>query len=438
MATGGLTVKIKADASSFNAGMSQVRGAVSGISSIAGTAAKSVAALGAAFVGAGAAVAGITYKLIKWGEGADTADARTLQVIKSMGVFGRSATQVSNRLNELADSTALQAGVSGDTVQEVQALVATFKPLLETAGEAGGMFDRVVQAAIDMSAALGIDAKSAALQLSKALSDPINQMTALSRTGAILKKDAEALKEEFAKTGDESKLVATLMELVERQVSGAANATANGTERVAEALGQMRDELGRPFAQAFGEIADQIAADTPRIKAAIEEMAPQIHAGAKTAFAFIKEAFMGSGDELAQVGIAVGKLIGSSITAGIKASLRAAGAGVLGIFDVLMNDPLLAKVKATGPSNLGGQSISATGQLLGQDLIAALDQFKQDLPRMAVGANEGQAFRLAQPGEQSIFRDSLGRMVILLESANTRLNSIDQKTSIAPNFPQSP
>lgn len=430
----GLTVKIRADASNFQRGITSVRGSIGALSAPIGALTTATTALAAGMAAAGAAAVGITYKLIKWGEGALAADRRTMQIVKSMDVFGSRSTNVAKRLEEVADATALATGTGGDMVQQVQSVVATFKPLLETAGKAGGLFDRVVEASINMSAALGIDAKSAATQLSKALSDPVNQMSALSRTGAILRKEVDQLKEAFAEHGDEARLVSELLSNVERQVGGAARATATGTSQIGEAISQVRDELAKPIAVAFEEIADQIAGDTPRIKAAVEGMAPQIYAGAKTAFGFIREAFLGSPDELVQVGMAVGKLLTSGVITGIKAG---ASGIVLSLIEAI--NPALNKIGA-GLSEADLQTMrEGRSFAIRQDLTTAMQQASLDLPSMSMAQPAaGQTFRLANEGEQSVFRDNLGRMVVLLETANQRLTNIDQKTSSPPNFPQSP
>ncbi len=51
---------------------------------------------------------------------------------------------------------------------------------------AGDVFDRAQQSALDLSARLGQDLQSSAIQVGKALNDPVKGVTALQRVGFLI------------------------------------------------------------------------------------------------------------------------------------------------------------------------------------------------------------------------------------------------------------
>lgn len=132
---------------------------------------------------AGAAAVAFAAKAVLVGEQADTANKRIEQINKSMGLFGDSTSQVTGRLIEYAEATARATGVDTNAIKATQAKLLTFKELAATANQVGGEFDRATKAAIDLAAAGFGSAEQNAVQLGKALNDPIKGLTSLSRSG---------------------------------------------------------------------------------------------------------------------------------------------------------------------------------------------------------------------------------------------------------------
>jgi hypothetical protein len=136
-----------------------------------------------ALAAAGAAAVAFAAKAIQAGEAASTANARIAQINESMGLFGASTDEVTNRLISYAEATARATGIDTNAIKATQAKLLTFKELAASAGELGGEFDRATQAAIDLGAAGFGTAEMNAVALGKALNDPIKGITALSRSG---------------------------------------------------------------------------------------------------------------------------------------------------------------------------------------------------------------------------------------------------------------
>ncbi|MCX8494786.1 MAG: hypothetical protein ORN51_01205 [Akkermansiaceae bacterium] len=240
------------------AGMSS--GASKGFASM-GSAMKSVATgtavVAAAVAAAGAAVGALTYKLILSGEAANSADARVRNIAKSMGLFGDQSDSVAERLNNLADKIELQTGMDGNSIQLAQAKLLTFKELANTADKVGGNFDRATQAAVDLAAAGFGAAEQNAVQLGKALNDPVNGLMALRRSGISFTEEEKAKIKTLAESNRMHEAQALVLSAIETQVGGSAKATAAASVQIKAALNQGFEEIGKPLAEALASITPQ-------------------------------------------------------------------------------------------------------------------------------------------------------------------------------------
>ena len=194
------------------------------------------AALGALAVAAKGAVAA--------GEAAATANARIAQINESMGLFGETTDEVNKRLIDYANATARATGVDQNSIKATQAKLLTFKELAQTADEVGGAFDRATAAAVDMAAAGFGDAETNAVQLGKALNDPIKGITALAKSGVTF---TEQEKEKIKTLVESNKMLEAqdmVLKAIETQVGGTALATANDSDKMKVAFSQVSESIG--------------------------------------------------------------------------------------------------------------------------------------------------------------------------------------------------
>jgi hypothetical protein len=166
------------------------------------------------------AVAVMAKSTIAAGEAAATSNARIAQINESMGLFGESTAIVNKRVIEYANATARATGVDQNQIKLAQAKLLTFGQLAKSADEAGGAFDRATKAAIDMGAAGFGDAASNAVQLGKALQDPIKGITALAKSGVTF---TEQEKEKIQTLVESNKMLEAqdmVLKAIETQVGG--------------------------------------------------------------------------------------------------------------------------------------------------------------------------------------------------------------------------
>jgi len=119
--------------------------------------------------------------------------AQTNAVIKSTGgVAGETTDSVLKLATALSDTTRF----SKDQVISAQNMLLTFRNIGQST------FPDATKAVLDMSQALGQDTKSSAIQLGKALDDPVRGITALRRVGIQFSDAQETVIKKMAQTGN--------------------------------------------------------------------------------------------------------------------------------------------------------------------------------------------------------------------------------------------
>ena len=215
------------------------------------------AAVGFAAASAGAAAVGFAAtKLVQGAEFAKQADDRLAAVAKSMNLFGAETAVVTDRLQKLADAQEFELGVTAETIKATQAKLMTFKNIGQEADVVGGAFDRATTAAIDLSAAGFGAAETNAVQLGKALQDPIKGITALARSGVTFTDQEKEKIATLVRSGEMLAAQDTLLKAIETQVGGTAAATATSTFKISAAFGHVSDEIGTLLLPAFEGFAN--------------------------------------------------------------------------------------------------------------------------------------------------------------------------------------
>lgn len=208
---------------------------------------KTAFALKKAFVPATAALGGLAVagaKMVAAGEQAATANARIEQIATSMGLFGDQTGKVTDRLVKLANEQARLTGVNQNTIKESQALLLTFKDIASSADEVGGAFDRATQLTLDMASAGFGSVTDNAKQLGKALNDPIAGLTALRRSGIQFTEAQQDQIRTLVESGRVLEAQTMILEEIENQVGGTAEATANSTDKMKVAFSQASESIG--------------------------------------------------------------------------------------------------------------------------------------------------------------------------------------------------
>lgn len=172
-----IEVQIVGDASSLHRALGSVQTRTSKFGKVLGTSfrAGSVAATG------GLVALGFAAKdLFDDFSDGQKATAQTRAVLKSTG---GAANVTSKHVQNLATTIQGYSGIQDDAVQGGENMLLTFKNIRNEAGKGNKVFDQSTRILADMSQATGQDMTKSAIQLGKALNDPIKGITSLSRVG---------------------------------------------------------------------------------------------------------------------------------------------------------------------------------------------------------------------------------------------------------------
>jgi hypothetical protein len=120
--------------------------------------------------------------------------------------------------------------------------------LLTFTNIAGEQFLRTQTAAADLATKLDGDLKSASIQLGKALNDPVANLSALSRSGIQFSEDQKKVINSLAKTGRLAEAQTLILDELEKQYGGTAEAAAaagmGGLTQLKNTMGDIMEEFG--------------------------------------------------------------------------------------------------------------------------------------------------------------------------------------------------
>jgi len=290
--------------------------------------------------------------------------------------------------------------VDDETIQSAENLLLTFTKVRNEVGKGNDVFNQATRTVVDMSVALGQDTKTSALQLGKALNDPIKGVGALQRVGVSFTK---AQKEQIKALVDSGKTMeAQKIILRELQTEFGGSAEAAG-KTFPGAMAKLKTSVGN-VAEAFGsgllppltKVANTLSqklAD-PKVQKRIDEIGTAIGEKLGSAITKISDWVATHGDDLKQVWQSFS---GAIVTASTASKVLVGGLKELS--KIVPSDKLIAalaiiygasKVKKVGSVLTGGGGGGAGG--------AAAKGVKSTLIGQAVAVTAG--FGLAKAADE--------------------------------------
>jgi hypothetical protein len=204
-----------------------------------------VVAAGAA--GLGALVATFKIGIDEFSEAAKVG-AQTEAVIKSTG---GAAKVTSKHVEDLAGALSAKTGMDDEAIQSGENLLLTFTDIRNETGKGNKIFDRATKTMLDMSAALGQDTKQSAIQLGKALQDPIKGVGALRRVGVNFTDAQKEQIEALVKSGDKMGAQKKILEELNKEFGGSAEAAGKTVPGQMKILRNSFDELAGEIVKVF-------------------------------------------------------------------------------------------------------------------------------------------------------------------------------------------
>jgi phage-related protein len=155
------------------------------------------------------------------------ASAGTAQLAAGIKSTGNAAGVSVDSLNSLASSIQNYSGQTDDSIVKSEQLLLTFTNVKNGVGAGNDIFNQATKATADMAAKMGGDASGAAIQLGKALNDPVKGITALSRVGVSFTDQQKNQIKAMVAAGDTMGAQKIILGELNKEFGGSAEAYGN-------------------------------------------------------------------------------------------------------------------------------------------------------------------------------------------------------------------
>jgi hypothetical protein len=208
-----------------------------------------VSAIGAAV--AGVAVLGFLKGAISEAQDAAKVGKLTEAVIRSTGA---AAKVTAAQMSDLAGSLSDLSGVDDEVIQSGENVLATFTSIRNEVGKGNNIFDQATEAALNMSAALGTDLQASAIQVGKALNDPIKGVTALSKVGVSFTDQQREQIKAMVEAGDVMGAQKVILAELSKEFAGAAEAAKTPAMEAQVAWGNFQEMIGEKLLPVLADV----------------------------------------------------------------------------------------------------------------------------------------------------------------------------------------
>lgn len=235
-----------------------------GLSDVLGTLGK------VAIAGAAAGVAALGVGLVASVKAAMDAEKQQAQLQAVLKSTGGAAGVTAEMANGLADSLSKVAPVEDDAILGGENMLLTFTRIGKD------VFPQATETMLDMSTALGQDVTSSAMQLGKALNDPIEGVSALQRVGVRFTDAQKDVIKKLVETGDVAGAQKMILGELQTEFGGAAKAagqTFGGQLTILQnSVGNMMETIGGAFLPMLTDLAKMLttALNSPEVQAGIK------------------------------------------------------------------------------------------------------------------------------------------------------------------------
>jgi phage-related protein len=234
---------------------------------------RGVAVLGGAF--AGLAVISTATSLLKdsVAEGRESVRVgkQTAAVLKSTG---GAAKVTAKHVSGLATALSNKVGIDDEAIQSGENLLLTFTGIRNEAGKGNKIFDRATSSVLDMSAAMGTSTRTSAIQLGKALNDPVKGLASLTRIGVSFSQGQKDQIKHLVDTGQKMKAQKVILRELNKEFGGSAKAQVTPAMKAAVAWGNLKEQIGMGLIPVVDKLATVASRVIPIISKGLTNLGP--------------------------------------------------------------------------------------------------------------------------------------------------------------------
>jgi hypothetical protein len=295
--------------------------------------------------------------------------------LKSTGAaVGYTSEQLQKMASDLQNKT-----IFGDEeiLKDATAQLLTFTNI------AGVNFAKTQKVALDLATRLDGDLKSASIQLGKALNDPVANLSALSKSGIQFSKAQKDVIKSLAETGRLAEAQTVILEELEKQYGGSAEAAAAAGlgpfKQLANAVMDLSEEFGALIAEALTPMILKVKAVVLYIKSLTTSQKKWL-VGIAAVAAAIGPMLLGLGafiSILPMITVAVGVL--STAFWALTAAMMANPLGAVVIALVAITAAIGAYIYASSDAEQSNEDLTASTEKLNTALSAEEQGFQKGM-----------------------------------------------------------
>lgn len=252
------------------------------------------------------------------------AEARLDAVLQATG---EAAGFTGDQMRQMAVDMQEVTGIADQTVLGMQAVIATFKNVR------GDQFKETMELAADMAVVLESDVKGAAIQVAKALNDPLKGMSALAESGVSFTEQQRQMVEQLLETGDVIGAQKVILEELKGEFGGAAERVRE-TGTGLEGLRSRLDDVYVAIAEALIPVLDELKPVLDAALDAFENSIPILKGVVKWAITVAKnivDVLVPAVEFLAEAGVYAFTVLETAVENWRDIMIAAANAAALGI-----------------------------------------------------------------------------------------------------------
>jgi hypothetical protein len=206
-------------------------------------------------VAAGAIAVNVAAGIRSLGELA-TVQNQTAAAIESTGA---AANVTAEHIREQAEAMEDLTTIDDKAIQAGQNMLLTFTNIRNEVGEGNDIFDQATEAVLDLSVAMGTEPKNAALQLGKALNDPVRGLTALRRVGIQFTEQQEQQITKMVESGRTLDAQRVIIAELNKEFGGSAAAFGEGPAATMRRFGDAVEGAQQALATGFLPVMEKVS-----------------------------------------------------------------------------------------------------------------------------------------------------------------------------------
>lgn len=215
--------------------------------------------------------------------------SQTAAAIKSTGGASNvTAAQIRSMSSDLESLS----GVDENAIQSGANLLLTFTNIRNEAGKGNDVFNQSTKTLLDLSTAMGTQPQQAAIQLGKALNDPVKGITALTRVGVTFDAAQKKQIATLVSHGQTVKAQKIILAELNKEFGGSAKALGESLpgqiNRVKDLFADLGRDLVAKLIPAFTKTVDIIREHWPEIQRVVKQVFDAIGATVAVGVSFIQ------------------------------------------------------------------------------------------------------------------------------------------------------